>query len=368
MCAMVLLRERHACRSISGEAIGGDMRRPLVFAFAIAAMGIGVAADATAAVSKRFGAFSVACDESLHCAASVQAVNPDKASVFVLQRAPDSRARWMVSISTLGVLADRDRPVALSVDNGVDITLRPVSDYAPFVNPSDYYLVSPSALDRLMLQVQRGHMLRFSFIDIAGAPHSDRFPLDGLAQALNEIDRQQGRIPGDRRAGPPVGLPEAPDVDVAAHLAAAGVPPRLLELHLASTACEAPDAAGIADAQPLIAPLSDTATLYAIPCFRNASGLASRLYLIESGEIGGMTPLVFAGFSDRLGWYGVDALTGVAYDAASRRLTGEGADDHGCAFRGEWTFTDTAFRLDRLSAATSCGASASGWRDVYPAP
>lgn len=327
-----------------------------------------MAVDASAAVSKRFGAFSVACDDSQHCAATVQAVNPDKASVFVLQRSPESRARWTVSISTLGVLADRDRPVALSVDNGVDITLRPVSDYAPFVNASDYYLVSQSPLDRLMLQVQRGHMLRFSFIDISGAPHSDRFPLDGLAQALNEIDSQQGRITGDRRAGPPIGLPEAPEVDVAAHLAAAGVPPRLLELHLASAACETPDAADIVDAKPLIAPLSETATLYAIPCFRNAAGLASRLYMIESGEIGGMQQLLFAGFSDRLGWYGVDALTAVAYDAASHRLEATGADDHGCAFRGAWTFTDTAFRLDKLSAATSCGGTATGWKDVYPTP
>lgn len=344
------------------------MSRPSAFAFALAALIAGMTADASAAVAKRFGSVSVSCDAGLHCAASVQAANPDKASVFVLQRSPESRARWTVSISTLGVLADRDRPVALSVDNGVDSTLYPGSDYAPFVHPSDYYIVSPSALGRLMLQIQRGHTLRFSFIDVTGSAHTDRFPLDGLADALNEIDRQQGRIPGDRRAGPPVGLPEAPDVDVAAQLAATGVPPRLLELHLASTACEAPDAAGLSDAEPLIAPLSDTATLYAIPCFRNASGLTSRLYLIESGEIGGMTPLVFAGFSDRLGWYGVDTLTGVAYDAASRRLTGEGADDHGCAFRGEWTFTDTAFRLDRLSAATSCGASASGWKDIYPSP
>ena len=344
------------------------MSRRSVFAIAVLVLALGVTVDASAAITKRFGSVTVACDDGLHCAASVQAANPDKASVFVLQRSPESRARWTVSISTLGVLADRDRPVALSVDNGVDSTLYPGSDYAPFVHPSDYYIVSPAALGRLMLQIQRGHTLRFSFIDVTGVAHTDRFRLDGLADALNEIDRQQGRIPGDRRAGPPVGLPEAPDVDVAAHLSAAGVPPRLLELHLASTACEAPDAADIAGAEPLIAPLGETATLYAIPCYRNASGLASRLYLIESGEIGGMTPLVFAGFSDRLGWYGVDVLFDVAYDAAGRRLDAEGADDHGCAFRGSWTFADTAFRLDRLSSATSCGASASGWRDVYPAP
>lgn len=236
------------------------MVRRSVFGLAFVTIAFCMVADASAQVAKRFGGFSVVCDDSLHCAATVQAVNPDKASVFVLSRAPESRARWTASISTLGVLADRDRPVALSVDNGVDITLRPVSDYAPFVNPSDYYIVSPTALDRLMLQVQRGHMLRFSFIDIAGAPHSDRFPLDGLAPALNEIDRQQGRIPGDRRAGPPIGLPEAPDVDVAAHLVAAGVPPRLLELHLASAVCETPDAADIANVKPLIGALSDTAT------------------------------------------------------------------------------------------------------------
>ena len=180
-------------------------RRPL-FRIVLLAIALGIAAHASAAEPKRFGAFSVVCDEGKNCSASVQAVNADKASVFVLSRSPGSRARWTVLISTLGVLADRERPVAVSVDNGVDITLRPVSDYAPFVHPSDYYLVSQTSLDRLMLQVQRGHMLRFSFIDLAGTAHSDRFPLDGLASALNEIDDQQGRISGDRRAGPPVGV------------------------------------------------------------------------------------------------------------------------------------------------------------------
>lgn len=339
------------------------MSRGLVLSLLLL-MAIGSGAEA--APAKRFGAFSVNCDEGRHCAAVVQAVNPDKASVFVLSRAPDSRARWSVSISTLGVLADRDRPVALSINNGVDITLRPVSDYAPFIDPSNYYVVSQSALDRLMLQILRGHTLRFSFIDVAGAPHSDRFPLDGLAQALNEIDAQQGRIPGDRRAGPPVGLPEAPDVDVAAHLVAAGVPPRLLELHMAAQACESPDAADIADLKPVVGALSETATLYAIPCYRNAEGVASRLYLVERGEIGGMAPLLFAGFSERLGWYGLDVLSAIAYDDATHRLTGEGSDDHGCRFRASWTYTDTAFRLDTAETSTSCGADGGAWKAVYP--
>lgn len=315
----------------------------------------------------RFGGFAVACDDNRNCAASVQAVNPDKASVFVLSRPPESRARWVLSISTLGVLVDRDRPVALSIDNGVDTTLRPVSDYAAFVNPTDYYVVSQTALDRLMLQLQRGHVLRFSFIDVAGAAHTDRFPLDGLSAALTEIDRRQDRIPGDRRAGPPIGLPEAPDIDVAAHLMAAGVPLRLLDLHIASAACAAPDAADIADTPPLIGELSETATLYAIPCYRSGDGLASRLYLVERGEIGGMQTLLFAGYSDRLGWFGVDTLTDVAYDAATRELTAGGRDDHGCAFRGRWSFADTAFRLDQLDAGTTCGAGPATMKRVFPA-
>lgn len=341
------------------------MSRP---AFICLLLSMLVACPAAAETSvTRFGGFAVACDDARNCTATVQAINPDKASVFVLSRPLGSRARWVLSISTLGVLIDRDRPVALSIDNGVDTTLRPVSDYAAFVSPTDYYVVSQTALDRLMLQLQRGHVLRFSFIDVAGAAHTDRFPLDGLAAALTDIDRRQDRIPGDRRAGPPLDLPEAPDIDVAAHLMAAGVPPRLLDLHIASAACAAPDAADIADTAPLIGELSETATLYAIPCYRSGDGLASRLYLLERGEIGGMQALLFAGYSDRLGWFGVDTLTDVAYDAATRELAASGRDDHGCAFRGRWTFTDTAFRLDKLEAGTSCGAGASTMKPVFPA-
>lgn len=326
----------------------------------------GLAGPAAADVTRRFGGTMINCDAASTCAASLKARGePDKASLFVLTRAPDQRARWKVMLSTPAVLVDRARPVSLSIDNGVDISLRPGSDYDAFVRPSDLYVISQSALDRLMLQIQSGHDLRFAYIDVTGAPHTDRFPLDGLAPALAEIDTQQKHIIGDRRAGPPVGLPPAPDVDAATAIASTGVPPRLADWHLALGDCEAPDSPALTGKLPLIASLSDTSTLYALPCYVSAAGTAYRLYEIERGEIGGQHRLLFASFSDRLRWMGTETLFDVNYDAKARRLTGRPLDETGCALDGAWTWDAFAFRLDRLDRPAGC--SARNAKTLYPA-
>ncbi|WP_237153691.1 DUF1176 domain-containing protein [Oryzibacter oryziterrae] len=318
---------------------------------------------------KRFGAALVACTADLHCAVSIKSIGEDKPSTFVLIRGPESRARWVVSLTTEGVLADADRPVSLSIDNGVDITLRPSADYAPFVTASSYYITSQTALDRLMLQVQRGHDLRFAYIDITGAPHTDRFPLGSLADALNEVDTLQKRLGGDRRAAPPEDLPPAPQVDDAAMIADTGVPPRLLEWHVAASTCEAPDSADLAPIPPMIGALSDTATLYAIPCFKGAHGTGYRLYMVERGEIGGMHALTFAAHSDRFGWTGTDTLFDTGFDAASHVLTASEIDEKGCVSKASWTWDEYAFRLDRLAADPACnGSPDSGLKPVYQAP
>jgi hypothetical protein len=342
------------------------LARLLAVGFMICGLDAGLAQADTL---KRFGAALVTCTDDLLCAVSIKAVGEDKASSFVLTRGSESRARWIVSLITEGVVADADRPVSLSIDNGVDITLQPGSDYAPFVTPSSYYIISPSALDRLMLQVQRGHDLRFAFIDITGAPHTDRFPLVSLAAALNEVDARQKRVGGDRRAAPPENLPPSPAIDEAAIIADTGVPPRLLEWHVAASTCEAPDSADLQPVAPLIGPLSDTATLYAIPCFKGAHGTGFRLYMVERGEIGGMHALTFAGHSDRFGWTGTDTLFDVGFDKDKHALTASEIDEKGCVAKASWTWDEFAFRLDRMAVDPACaGSPDSGMKLVYPTP
>lgn len=319
---------------------------------------------ARADVVKRFGGVTITCGADHDCAATVKARG--EASVFTLTRAPGWRARWIVSLTTTAVLVDRDRAIALSVDNGVDITLQPGADYDAFVHPYSYYILSQPALDRLMLQIQRGHMLRFTYIDVAGAPHADSFRLDGLPQALAEIDNQQGHIAGDRRGGPPGDLPPAPAIDAGAAIAAAGVPPRLMELHAAVGDCEAMDGPALADVAPQVGALSDSATLYALPCLRAAAGVGSRLYMLERGEIGGMHRLIFALRSNRLGWSGADILYAVRYDEGGRMLEATLLDEAGCRLAGRWSWQDTGFRLDALVRSGDCATGGKAGERLYP--
>ncbi len=318
-----------------------------------------------------FGNVDVACDDDLACVAAIPARAADGTVTSVLQvgRQAAPRSRWTIAVTTLAHLADRDRPVSFAVDGGVGITLRPGADYAPFINAGSFFVLSQYALDRLMLDLQVGFEARFSYVDIAGRPHTDRYDLDGLTAALAEIDRIQKRIAGDRRAGPPQGLPPAPEVDEAALIAMEGVPPRLLDLHVAASACEPPDGPSLRGVEPVIGPLSDTAMLYAIPCFASRDVPSYRLYMIESGEIGGIHTLLFAARSPRFGWTGTDTLEAIDYDPATRRLTGLHRGLGGCLAAGVWTFDALAFRLDEMRMPETCGPDPgppADWPVVWP--
>jgi hypothetical protein len=174
---------------------------------------------------------------------------------------------------------------------------------------------------------------------------------------------------GARRAGPPPPeLPPAPEVDAAALIALDGVPPRLLDWHMAAGVCEAPDSPALSDVATVIAPLSDTAMLYALPCFVREGRPNHRLYMIESGEIGGMSVLYFASWSARFGWSGTDTLEAIAYEPETRRLTATDLGGvEGCGWSGAWTFDAYAFRLDETRAPADCGAAGdpAGWPTVF---
>lgn len=340
---------------------------------AVLAVVAALAPGAAAAQDRTFGSVRVSCAEDKFCVAAVRAVDGQGGTLSVLQlaRTPQPRSRWTIAISTLASLADRTRPVSLAVDGKVGITLRPESDYAPFINPGDFYVLAPSALDRLMVDLQVGSQLRFTYIDIAGGPHTDQFPLDGLTAALTEIDRAQGRVVGDRRAGPPVDLPRAPEIDRQAMVALAGIPPRLTEWHLQSSTCEAPDSAALAGIEPVIGPLSPTAVLYAMPCFVRAGRPNHRLYYVENGEIGGMHTLFFATWSARFGWSGAETLESVVYDREARRLTAvDTGGVEGCGSAGSWVWDAYAFRLESMRAPTRCddGSDPAAWPAVPGSP
>ena len=89
------------------------------------------------------------------------------------------------------------------------------------------------------------------------------------------------------------------------------------------------------DLDPVIARLSVTVRIAAVPCVRGAYNF--RLYRVETGEIGGIQTLYFADYTDSHGWSGTDILFNIDLDDTGRLSAfakGRGLGD--CGSFGLW--------------------------------
>lgn len=144
-----------------------------------------------------------------------------------------------------------------------------------------------------------------------------------------------------------------------------GVPEPVLALHVSTTFCEDPSGLPLAGHAALVAALGPTAVLVGIPCTGDAGKAAFRLYVHETGEIGGVHAQFFALPSKSLGWTGSDVLWAPSVDAEGR-LTGTLYDpgEGNCASRGRWRWNGYALAMVSAEIETACGGGA--WRTVYP--
>ncbi len=325
-----------------------------------AALTLSAASAAAEQASKSVKDWTANCDASGNCAATT-AVGAETEGyvarhILRIARSAGANATWTISIATIAALADRDRPAEIRVDDNAPITLRPQSDYAPYGAVNDFFIVGRGVLKALFPQMIGGGELRFTFLDIGAAPHDVDFSLAGLAATLLWIDERQDRLKSPRVAAAPSDLKPAPMVDKSLAVARLGVPPRLMHLHRSASTCEDPNSQHMSGFQPVIAPLSKTAMLYAIPCTAGAYNIGYRLYIVESGEIGGIEPLYFAAFTDSHGWSGSDILFNISYDADTKRLSsfykGRGLGD--CGNAGIWVWKKYAFAMRSFRSWSRC--------------
>ena len=171
-------------------------------------------------------------------------------------------------------------------------------------------------------------------------------------------------VPG---AAEPGGATDGAPAEAALPPALAAVPSPVLDLHIAIAPCEDPAGALLENHPPLVVALTPVAQLVAIACSGDAGEAAYRLYVLETGEIGGVHPLFFALPSKSLGWAGTDLLRSVALDGDGR-LTGTMRDpgEGRCLSRGTWRWTGYAFALERAEMAEGCTGGGSGWTRVHP--
>jgi|GEM_PF-5683544 len=140
----------------------------------------------------------------------------------------------------------------------------------------------------------------------------------------------------------------------------------VFDRHVAESRCEDPDSVWMRHFAPVIAQLSKTAILYAIPCTAGAYNIAYRLYMRETGEIGGVETLYFATWSGDYGWGGTDLLFNINVDGPrlSALYKGRGLGD--CGTNAQWVWRDYAFRLVRYAAQDPCeGIPTENWPVIF---
>lgn len=245
-----------------------------------------------------------------------------------------------------GANADRSRPAALSLDGRPLATLRPNTDIRAIDAPTELWLVSAPALARIAEQLGKGGTLRLSYLDVLGGPHDANFDLGGWGEIVAAL--AVGDVAKPRTVAP---MPRSDLVlpDRLAEISRLGVPARLVELHARQTTCEALTSPALAGHAPLIAELSPTAVLYALPCTAGRDTVLAKLWVLEFGEIGGIAPQSFALYQPAQGWIGADLLPNVAWD--KDRLSARAAPADGCAWTATWRWLGTRFGLDTLDLA-----------------
>ncbi len=147
------------------------------------------------------------------------------------------------------------------------------------------------------------------------------------------------------------------------------LPDLLQEVHYRTSDCEALET--ITRIEPIEAVLSPVARLYALPCTNSSHDDATwRVYLFETGEIGGIRPLLFSHYSPDLGWVGTDILRNVELDAKSATITHKTLSRWGgaCGSYGKWQWNDFTLKLleYRIRRACDKGISVESWHKIYP--
>jgi hypothetical protein len=340
------------------------MRRLLASALLAAATAVGPAAAEP--VETTIAGWRAVCDAPV-CRASLASASGEQALLFGRFEIGDGVS---FGLATPGAAADRDRPMTLRIDGRAIGDIEPKTGYRPFEKSETFWITDTRLAETILAARAGAKTLRIEYIDVIGAPHDADFDLGGLAALLAWTSERLGRSPDKAVAAAPRGLLAAPETSRAELVAKLGVPPRLAQKHMAVSECEAPNSPLLRAFKPVIGVLSPTATLYAIPCTASAGNVSFRLWVLETGEIGGLTPQYFATFDPALGWRGTDVVHNVAYDAATRRLTATFKAGGGCGTRGVWRWKKWTFEMLETRVATACvdGKDPAEWPVVWQSP
>jgi len=280
-----------------------------------------------------------ACRDDGYCSATAYD-NPNPPSGIVADyilrvgRA-DQGVYWEISVSTVASMPGDFPEFQVKVDDR-SFSFQPPFDVRAYGAINDFYFQNDEA-QKLLDAMGPGHELSVSFTDDKGTQQTAHFSLDGLNAALLWIDDHQHRLGSERVAGAaPVGLtPVSRDYP-------ANVPAALLRQFAGDEDCDPFET--LPNAGDIIQIRSGGNKVWFLPC---SAGAYNFLYKAFEDVNGGYQPLLWAEYSDTLGWTGTPYIVNPNYDAGTGILTsffkGRGVGD--CGSAGTWHWTGSAFKM-----------------------
>ncbi len=290
-----------------------------------------------------------------------------------LEQASAKSGELNLAFDVNGPRPDVSRAMQWRFDASAPMVL-PSGDYQAFGHPGAFFLIAPALFAPMLTNILRGDELEISYLDALAEPYDARFSLRGVSAAFNRLGQLQTGGKPDApaqqwRIVQPTNLAPVPEPPRSAAVAELGVPQAVSEMHHAKGGCEERGTDHMRRFESITGVLSQTSTIFAIPCTAGPTGVTYRVYIRDSGEIGGLEAATFALYDPRFGWVGAELLDDVSIDPITLTLTASSKkpSSHHCSYKASWVWLNYAFKLQSLSAPEHCaGDRPQGWREVYP--
>lgn len=257
---------------------------------------------------------------------------------------------WEISLATVAEMPGDWPEFNFLVDSDNEFIFTPPYDTGAYASINDFFMLGEKATPLLETMIL-GSQVQVDFETESGDITLAQFSLSGLAAAMLWIDEQQRRIGSERVAlTAPLGL-----TPVSKYFPAR-IPPNLLTLHNQDTDCE--NFAFLPHANEVIqSQVTDDQWIWMIPCGAGAYNFTYKAYMgAWNGDY--FTSLIFADYSDNLGWSGDTHLFNPQWDEQTKTFTtfykGRGIGD--CGSTGKWQWHEYGFRLLEFWAKDHCDA------------
>ncbi len=330
---------------------------------------------------RQFKHWRSVCDNNGSCKA-VAANTPQTGTATTYQleiaRSQGFDTHWTLSFIINGDQARTDEPLHISVDFEQPLRLEPDEDYRSSNHVSTYDIIGIHQGNALMQLFASGNEAFVNYLNTKGQETAARFSLQGISAALLWIDDQQQRLKSPRTIGninpatakKPTKTPNDFTSGNTIVRSPDKIPPAIAKMHFADGECVAIDRQPIAGFGFETAAIDKTLTLYLIPCFAGAYNVVYRSYLSStSNNI--PRQLLFASYTDGMGWTGTKDLMNVSYDTKTKTLSAfakaRGLADCGSTALYRWH--EYAFKMVEYRYWGKCDGTRlpQDWPIIYPA-